>query len=77
MSGTSCARPTRLNPTYGLRELRWLRIVVARMQVEGRNPGCAGGTRIALRKLRSIRATLAELRHMHLAVEQSAAGNTL
>jgi hypothetical protein len=31
------------------------------MQAEGWNPGFVGRTRIALRKLRSIRATLAEI----------------
>jgi len=34
-------------------------VVVAQMQAEGWNPGFRGGTRIALRKLRFIRATLA------------------
>ena len=33
------------------------------MQAEGRNPRFEGGTRIALRTLRSIRATQAEARH--------------
>jgi hypothetical protein len=48
--------------TLMLLRLRGLAIVVvARMQAEGRNPGFGGGTWIALRKLRSIQATLATL----------------